>query len=220
MRFPFPIRVLLRDVGKPSWLGEDERMQIDDDPHMSEETDEWILRGHVIGGMGADAPYRAAEARISGRALAAVKYDKEAVVDLIWETIEELVAKLEPDPLPDDLMQLAMAAFGDAAALDVFMDALLERGAIKPYKIRLGRRVDVRTDEEKRRHERSDLARKALDWATPHIEILFRRHWSVKPWRVKPLVQLIMRDIDSHEESARRHFRRFMYGSGPGGDGS
>lgn len=130
---------------------------------------------------------REAEVSIEGKDWNRLQHarSKGAIVDAVVAKLDELVEKLEPEELPDDLMSLVLEAhWGEkpTQALDVLCDALLERGDIKPPLRKIGRRSDTRTDEEKRQAERDDLRNKALRWARPYVEILFRRNWSTKPW--------------------------------------
>jgi hypothetical protein len=103
------------------------------------------------------------------------------MVDMVVRAVDDVIAKLEPPMPAEDLLDLMLQAWGDEQAMDVLVDAGLERGAIKPPRRHVGRRADTRTDAEKAADERADLRRKAAEWARPFVETLFRRHWSTKP---------------------------------------
>lgn len=173
-------------VEQPYYLADDERLEVrlSTASGMLEETaDEVRIWGAVIKRDTYDV-VRESGVTIDGRYLrrALAGGSKGAFVDLVCSKLDELYELLEPEPLPDDLMQLAMTAFGSDDACDVLVDALLERGAVQLLRRTIGRRADTRTDDEKRADARDDLRRKAKAWARPFIEILFRRNWSVKPW--------------------------------------
>jgi hypothetical protein len=187
------VRELSRD--KPSWLGEDENLTIDE-PLIDVESDSWILRGHVMRGYGLDGDYRSAEARIDGKAVFHTTRNRNhsGLYSIVADAVEELLFKLAPPDLPEGLMQLAMAQWGDEEAAAVLVDHLIEQGSIKTWRRGIGRRSDTRTDDEKAAAEREDLRKKAKAWAKPHVELAFRRNWSTVPWAVPP-IPVILREL-------------------------
>lgn len=179
------VATLLKHIYEPpAWLATDERITFRTTEGFFSEATADSLTIHATVERSFDGQLRVAEHVIPGWQWVSMmrRGEKGAIVDRVVMAYEDLMLKLEPPMPQDEIACLMLGAFGDDQICDVLVDAGLEQGVFEPLRWGIGRRADVRTDEEKQRDARADLRMKARKWARPYVELLIRRNWSVQSW--------------------------------------